>query len=49
MLTYISNFDKSEGILRGWYYEEGYVRTSSKEFGLAQGDNLLIHLTNDAI
>ena len=48
-MTYVSNFDKGEGILRGWFYEEGYVRTSSKEFSLAAGDNLFVHLTNDAI
>jgi tubulin polyglutamylase TTLL1/tubulin monoglycylase TTLL3/8 len=49
LLTYVSNFDKGEGILRGWFYEEGYVRTSSKEFSLTAGDNLFVHLTNDAI
>ena len=49
LLTYISNFEKQEGILRGWYYEEGYIRTSSKEFSMAYGDNLLVHLTNDAV
>ena len=49
MLTYVSNFDSKEGVLRGWFYEEGYVRTSSKEFSMAGGENLLVHLTNDAV
>jgi tubulin--tyrosine ligase len=49
MLTYISNFEKQEGTLRGWFYEEGYIRTSCKEFSMSQGDNPYIHLTNDAI
>ena len=49
LLTYISNFEKGEGIIRGWFYEEGYIRTSSTEFSLKQGDNQLIHLTNDAV
>jgi len=49
LLSYLSNFEKQEGTLRGWYYEEGYIRTSSKEFCLANGDNQYIHLTNDAV
>ena len=49
MLTYVSNFEKLEGTLRGWFYEEGYIRTSCKEFSMSQGDNPYIHLTNDAI
>lgn len=49
LLTYISNFEKSEGTLRGWYYEEGYIRTSSKEFSMSCGDNQFVHLTNDAV
>ena len=49
LLTYISDFEKGEGIIRGWFYEEGYIRTSSTEFSLKQGNNQLIHLTNDAV
>ena len=49
LLTYVSNFEKGEGVLRGWFYEEGYIRTSSKEFTMAYGENLLMHLTNDAV
>jgi len=37
MVTYMSNFEKNEGILRGWFYEEGYIRTSCKEFNLTAG------------
>jgi hypothetical protein len=39
----------TDGYLRGYFYEEGYLRTSSKEFNLKQLDNKHIHLTNDAI
>lgn len=50
MVTYMSNFEKNEGILRGWFYEEGYIRTSCKEFNLTAGtDNQFMHLTNDAV
>jgi tubulin--tyrosine ligase len=35
--------------LRGYYYTEGYLRTSSKIFELDKGENVFIHLTNDAI
>lgn len=37
------------GNLRGYFYEEGYLRTSSKEFALADFKNKYMHLTNDAI
>ena len=37
------------GILRGYFYQEGYLRTSCKEFDLSKVDNRLIHLTNDAV
>ena len=37
------------GILRGYFYEEGYLRTSSKEFSLKALNNKYVHLTNDAI
>jgi hypothetical protein len=38
-----------DGQLRGYFYEDGYLRTSSKEFSLKQLANKFIHLTNDAI
>ena len=35
--------------LRGYIYEEGYLRTCSREYDLSQFENRLIHLTNDAV
>jgi len=37
------------GNLTGYWYEEGYLRTSSKEFNLKNVTNRMIHLTNDAV
>ena len=37
------------GTMRGFFYEEGYLRTSSKEFSLNDPENRLVHLTNDAV
>jgi len=45
----VSSFERQEGTLRGWFYEEGYIRTSCKEFSLISGDNQFVHLTNDAV
>ena len=39
----------ANGVLQGYFYSEGYIRTSSKEFSLASLSNKLIHLTNDAV
>jgi hypothetical protein len=36
-------------VLRGYFYEEGYLRTSCKEFTLKNVDNKYVHLTNDAV
>ena len=36
------------GILKGYWYPEGYIRTSSKEFTV-KNFNKMIHLTNDAV
>jgi len=36
------------GGMQGYYYSEGYIRTSSKEFSL-NNLNRMIHLTNDAV
>lgn len=36
------------GQIKGYWYEEGYVRTSSKDFSL-KNLNKFIHLTNDAV
>lgn len=35
--------------LRGYFYSEGYLRTSCKEFSLNKIDNKYVHLTNDAV
>jgi hypothetical protein len=39
----------TNNLLRGYFYEEGYLRTSSKQFNLKTLENKFIHLTNDAI
>ena len=36
------------GIRKGYWYEEGYVRTSCKPFELGSRDPM-VHLTNDAV
>ncbi|CAK94059.1 unnamed protein product (macronuclear) [Paramecium tetraurelia] len=36
-------------IFRAYWYEDGYIRTSSEEFDLDDPANLYVHLTNDAI
>ena len=38
----------ANGVLKGYWYQEGYVRTSSSEYSLLTKDGR-IHLTNDAI
>jgi tubulin polyglutamylase TTLL1 len=37
------------GNLQGYWYSEGYLRTSSKEFTLKNVSNRFVHLTNDAV
>lgn len=37
------------GSLKGYFYEDGYVRTSCKEFSLDDLTDKFVHLTNDAI
>ena len=37
------------GVMQGYYYPEGYIRTSSKEFDLRSVWDLYVHLTNDAV
>jgi tubulin--tyrosine ligase len=36
-------------MIRGYFYNEGYLRTSCKEFSLKNIDSRYIHLTNDAV
>lgn len=35
--------------MKGYFYEDGYVRTSCKEFNLDDITDKFVHLTNDAI
>lgn len=37
------------GIMQGYYYQEGYIRTSSQEFDLDDIYDKTVHLTNDAV
>lgn len=37
------------GNVKGYFYDEGYLRTSSREFSIHNLSNKLVHLTNDAI
>ena len=37
------------GIFKGYWYEEGYIRTSSSEFTLNDVCDAHTHLTNDAV
>jgi len=35
--------------MKAYWFVDGYIRTSSKEFNLKNLNNKAIHLTNDAI
>lgn len=35
--------------VQGYFYKEGYLRTSCSEFSLVQANDKFIHLTNDAV
>lgn len=37
------------GVLQGYFYNDGYLRTSCAEYNLKDTENSYIHLTNDAI
>lgn len=37
------------GVLQCYFYQEGYLRTSCKEFNLKDVTSKIIHLTNDAV
>lgn len=37
------------GIMQGYFYTDGYIRTSCVEYNLHDTGNNLIHLTNDAV
>ena len=36
-------------MIKGYWFNEGYVRTSSKEYNIKNLDNKFIHLTNDCV
>lgn len=35
--------------MKAYWYQEGYVRTSSSNFSLKNSKDLYVHLTNDAV
>ena len=37
------------GYQKGYWYEEGYIRTSSENFSMRDLENRYVHLTNDAV
>jgi hypothetical protein len=37
------------GRIKGFWYHDGYIRTSSKEFSLKNLGSRMVHLTNDAV
>lgn len=37
------------GIIQGYFYEDGYLRTTSKEYSTSDISNPYVHLTNDAV
>ena len=37
------------GKIKAFWYRDGYVRTSSKEYSLKNLENRMVHLTNDAV
>ena len=42
-------FTSVNGTTKGYFYEDGYIRTSCKEFSLDNLSNRFVHLTNDAV
>ena len=37
------------GVHKAYWYQDGYIRTSSTEYSLHNLQNKMIHLTNDAV
>lgn len=37
------------GLMKAYFYRDGYIRTASKEFTLYNLNNRYIHLVNDAV
>ena len=48
-LRVYSMLSSINGRIKGYFYEDGYVRTSSFLFNYRNLSNKFIHLTNDAI
>ena len=42
-------FTQMNGVLKCYWYQEGYIRTSSEIYKLNDLNDKMIHLTNDAI
>ncbi len=42
-------FTSINGVTKGYFYEDGYIRTSCYQFDLEDLSNRFIHLTNDAV
>jgi len=42
-------FTTINGCQKGYYFQDGYLRTTSKEYTSKNINNRFIHLTNDAI
>ena len=39
----------TNGNFKGYFYQEGYLRTACREFNLRNPDDRMVHLTNDAV
>ena len=37
------------GYFKGYWYQDGYIRTACKEFNMKNLSNKYVHLTNDAV
>ena len=37
------------GVIKGYFYRDGYIRTASKEYQVGNLQNKFIHLVNDAV
>lgn len=37
------------GNFKAYWFDEGYIRTSSSVFNLKNASDLMVHLTNDAV
>lgn len=37
------------GRFKAYWFDEGYIRTSSSQFSLKNSADIMVHLTNDAV